>query len=106
MLRVRPHVRRRAPRQRVSGKSGIRPVHHGARGETYTYPAGQSIVFLPETTRALSAYAKIRGVELREAHFRDDVIETMIHESLHAAIVASDTRPTMEREFTARGYPW
>ena len=45
---------------------------------------GVSYVFLPEHVRSLMIRARRHGTELKEAHIRDDIIETIIHENIHA----------------------
>jgi hypothetical protein len=84
------------------------PIVGGSRGETYTFGgklSGASFIFLPEHTAYLKEYAWMKGVELKEAHFQDDVVETMLHESLHAAIVAGGAGRAIAEDFYRRGYP-
>lgn len=102
-VHVRPYLsRRRLPPQRIALPDEL-PIVGSARGETTDKG---SLVFLPAHTEALKEYAWVHGVELKEAHFRDDVIETMVHESLHEAMRSNGTREAIQIDFARRGYPW
>ena len=98
-IRVCRHLRRRAPRQEVL----IISPRSNRRGET-TRQSGHSVVFLREHKVSLEAYAKNYAITLKEAHFRDDVIETMVHESVHATLAVKGIRRNIEADFSRRGY--
>ena len=110
-VRVRHHVRRvnrRAPRQSVKMKKPV-PVYVPHEEEMWlgqTSRTGQSVIYLEAHTRGLDEAAKIFALKLKEAHYRDDVIETMVHESLHSAITVTGMRRKMEKDFIRRGYGW
>ena len=91
-VRVCRYIRRRIPRQRVVIKE--RPIRPYAVGETVR--SGKSTIFLPETMQSLWFMARKRGIELKEAHVRDDIIETSIHESLHAVMAVEGISRDLE----------
>ena len=103
-VRVRPYIRRRGPRQQVLLKYTGLQMFKGSLGETTK--RGQSYVFLREHTELLEDAALLRARELKEAHFRDEVIETMIHESLHATFASEGLRRKIDEDFARRGYGW
>ena len=65
------------------GKTSIRP------GKQY----GQSTVYLEAHMLRLKRDTRKLAIQLKEDHVRDDVIDTIIHESLHAAIAVLGRTP-------------
>lgn len=101
-VKVCRYARRRAPRQKVFLVGT--PIHRGARGETL--PTGHSAIFLAAHAASLKRDAQKLGISLKEAHVRDDVIETMLHESMHATLASEGIRAALERDLERRGYGW
>lgn len=52
--------------------------------------SGEIHVFLGSHVESLRRQAVARGIELKEAHVRDDIIETVVHESMHRALKRID----------------
>jgi hypothetical protein len=88
-VRVRPH-RRSLPYDirfltEVSAVQDLETgkIHHRIGG---VHRTGRINIYLGSTVMSLEARALELGRELKEAHVRDDVIETIIHENTHRAI--------------------
>lgn len=83
MVNVRQHPRQVRFLTKGSPVRIDAELHWRMAGVTYS---GDLDVFLGSIRPALKVHAKEYGIELKEAHIRDDLIETLIHEYLHFAV--------------------
>lgn len=96
MINVSRHLRKimdrfrpRYPRVRIYTKSVIDAIDEktGEIKWLEGLTVGRSIkIYLGSMIPGLKKIARNYGIELKEAHVRDDLIELLIHEHLHAAI--------------------
>lgn len=87
-VRVTQHLRRRRqmPAPRIVIKSSAKIPHiRKALGRT-KIPSGQSTIHLKSNIDRLKRDTKLLAIRLKEAHVRDEIIDTLIHEALHSAI--------------------
>ena len=68
----------------------------GSRG--YTSLRGKTTIFISAIMETLHDLALRRAMKLKEAHVRDDIIETLVHEDLHRAMLKETTAYRYEME--------